>query len=659
MLDFQAQQDQARRRTGVLLAMYALGLVVVAALTAPIFVLILVAVTNSRSKSAEAVFHVLEHPVNFMATGWGQTVLTGAALFTAAVMLGASLHRLAVLRGGGGVLARELGASLATAGSEDPQERRLLNVVEEIAIAASIPTPPVYVLREESGINAFAAGYAPSDAVVVVTGGMLRRLNREQLQGVVAHEFSHILNGDMRLNIRLLALLHGIAALSLIGRVMLESGRYSRKGGGLMLPGMALLIIGAIGAGVAALIRAAISRQREYLADASAVEFTRNPAGLAGALKVVGGAGPHGRVTSARASQCNHMFFADGRASLASSLLASHPPLADRIRRLDPTWDGRWPASQVEEAPEVGRAAAPWAAAALADVRTSIPLAPAATAVPARPAAANAGSAAVAGWSAQIVLQRVQSARTRIDAIRPELLAAARDAFDAQALLLGMLLSRRPEIARAQADAIADTLGVAVQLRATALQRLLLVGEAKETRLPLVLLALGTLANLSPPQYRKLRDALDRVLAANTKMDLFKLCVQRMIAAHLDARHGGDARAVVQYYSLARLGPECSTLLSAVAAAGGKELTAEETDVLVRRSGEPLKLPGLLRGRSAAELRAVAIHDALARLGEASAPLRRRVVECCATLAGADEVLHHGESELVSAIADALRVPLM
>ena len=241
--------------------------------------------------------------------------------------------------------------------SGDQVERKVLNVVEEMALASGLPVPPVFMMDREQGINAFAAGYQPEDAVIGVTRGCVEQLSRDELQGVIAHEFSHILNGDMRLNIRLIGIVHGILLVGLIGYYTLRiaaasGGRRSsnnKGGGGLAFLGLGLglMAIGFIGTLIGNLIKAAVSRQREFLADASAVQFTRDPNGIAGALKKIGGLNTGSKVTVAKAAEASHMFFAEG----VSELFATHPPLAKRIARIDMFWQAEM---QVEQATQAG-----------------------------------------------------------------------------------------------------------------------------------------------------------------------------------------------------------------------------------------------------------------------------------------------------------------
>ena len=267
-----------------------------------------------------------------------------------------SLYKVSELASGGEVVAQMMGGRLVDPQTTDLAERRLLNVVEEMSLASGVPVPPVYVMDNEPSINAFAAGFRPNDAVVTVSRGCLQYLTREELQGVLGHEFSHVLNGDMRLNLRLIGLVYGILVLSIIGYFVMRSAGWAgsssrnsdeRRGdnrAAIFLIGLALYILGYLGVLLGNIIKAAISRQREFLADASSVQFTRNPSGLAGALKKIGGLAEGSRIRDPHAHEISHMFFGDAFAGSIFNLFATHPPLEERIRLLDPNFDGSYPA---------------------------------------------------------------------------------------------------------------------------------------------------------------------------------------------------------------------------------------------------------------------------------------------------------------------------
>ncbi|MDH3578211.1 MAG: M48 family metallopeptidase [Gammaproteobacteria bacterium] len=338
-MNFFAAQDRARQTSRRLVAAYILATIII---VLGVTVLVGVAIFKfseagygyaSQLGFAEGEFFAQQGPV-----------LVGTAIATTLLILGASLFKTSVLSAGGGSVATGMGGTLVPADVQDPLRRRLRNVVEEIAIASGVPVPEIYVLEEERGINAFAAGFTPSDAAVAVTRGTLEILDRDELQGVIAHEFSHILNGDMRLNIRLMGVLYGIMVLGLIGRMIVRGGHHasiisSRRDRGApvtILIGLGLVIIGGIGVFFARIIKAGVSRQRESLADASAVQFTRQTAGIANALKKIGGYSAGSLITSADPEEVSHMLFGEG--GKFWGLFATHPPLVERIQALDPSF---------------------------------------------------------------------------------------------------------------------------------------------------------------------------------------------------------------------------------------------------------------------------------------------------------------------------------
>ena len=343
MPSFLDYQEKARKRTKRLVALYVLCLAgLVAAFCAAVEALLLIARDVPFAAFADEALH----------RDAGVLAVTAlAVLAVVGIATAVKTHRLG---DGGTRVAESLGGRRVAPNTRDRLERRLLNVVEEMAIASGIAIPAVYVLDEEEGINAFAAGYAPNDAAVAVTHGALTTLSREELQSVVGHEFSHVLNGDMRLNVRLLASIFGIVCIAVFGRILLRAGfelaarsrpRRSRDDKdptvaiafALMIAGAVVWVLGSLGVLFGRILQSSISRQREFLADASSVQFTRNPRGMAGALRTIGAVSGHGTLTTPRAAEVSHMLFAAGSLGL---IFATHPPLESRIRRFEPGFNG-------------------------------------------------------------------------------------------------------------------------------------------------------------------------------------------------------------------------------------------------------------------------------------------------------------------------------
>ena len=332
-MNFFEAQDKARRNTLWLVLLFTLAVAGLIVLTNLFLLSVYVYLKTEQ-------FVVSPETLSYFYS-WEEFAIVG--LGVCLLVLGGSLFKALSLSGGGPTIAEMLGGRLVSHGTTDLQQRQLLNVVEEMAIAAGMPIPQVYLLSDTS-INAFAAGLSPANAVIGITEGTLTRLNREELQGVIAHEFSHIANGDMRLNIRLLAILHGILLIGLVGYFMFRSLRFAgraRKGAGgifaLAAIGVGLMVIGYAGSFFGQWIKAIVSRQREYLADSSAVQFTRNKDGIAGALKKIGGSSHVGSyLSSPSAPEYSHAYFANGISSFWQSLFATHPPLETRIRRIEP-----------------------------------------------------------------------------------------------------------------------------------------------------------------------------------------------------------------------------------------------------------------------------------------------------------------------------------
>lgn len=578
----------------------------------------------------------------------------GVLLFTSVITLAViglgSLYRIASLRGGGEAVALQMGATPVPADTTDFSLRRLRNVVEEVAIASGVPVPGLYVLEHEAGINAFAAGYAPADAVVAVTRGALDKLNRDELQGVIAHEFSHVLNGDMRLNIRLVGVLFGILMISMIGRKILQhSGAVrSRDGAPVLMAGLAALVIGSIGLLFGRMIKAGVSRSREMLADASAVQFTRQPQGLAGALKKIGGVYEGSQLNDrADADEVSHMLFGDGVGF--SGLFATHPPLLKRIQALEPGFRDE----QLERLRQQWRMAPPDGLAEDRlmglDVRMGMPL----------PQAGSELHLTPPMVSAQVATPEVddykRAGRIRVE-LSDELRALARERAHVMPLLLALLLDDESRTAKLQLHEISARMGedMAEAARAMASERL--AGLHPQLRLPLASLALPALRQRPRPQIETFLDTVDAMVHADARVSLFEYCLGMLL--HVQVREALDPARHARFgrRSLRQVAPAAAQLLAVVADAG------HPGDAEGARHAY---LAGLQRMLPDKHLPYVAPADRLSALDaawpqlDALEPLaKKQLVEGITAAISHDDRVTLAEAELLRTICGVLHCPL-
>lgn len=617
--DFFERQSVARRNTKWLVVMFVLAVIGIVGTT---FVATALAVGRAGNGDVQ-----LGLPV---------VASVGALL----IIAGGSTFKIAQMSGGGSVVAERLNGRRIYPNSTDSVERRILNVVEEMALASGIPVPPVYLLHEEKGINAFAAGFSPSDAVIGVTRGCAEQLTRDQLQGVIAHEFSHILNGDMRLNLRLIGVLGGILVMGLVGRELLRiasfSGGRSRKDNNvavLLVIGLVFMVLGFVGLFFGSLIKAAVSRQREYLADASAVQFTRNAEGIAGALKRIGSAVFGSQVVNPRAAEASHMYFAEG----LTSIFATHPPLPERIRRIDPQWDGKFPPALPRDA--VVGIGADEAAGLVGDIdlgRRSVPV------------EIVERAAEQVGNPGEIHRKYVQE----LLAVMPQpVVAAAHDPYGARAAIFATLLDRNQDIRMAQLRAL-DQLAERHVFEFTR-QLIPSVDQLDvRARLPLVDMALPALRSMSMSQYQEFVRCFTSLVEADQRLGLFEWTLHHVLIRHLKPQFEPIRPRMTKYYGLEQLGSPCSVLLSALARASQSD-DQKAFDAGVRQLPE---VPLELLPPEACGLQQ--LNTALAELAEAAPKQRQRLVDACAACICADAAVRVGEAELLRAVCDLLDCPM-
>ncbi len=564
---------------------------------------------------------------------WDPTWFAWVSVLVGGVITTGSWVKLAQLSGGGKVVAQSLGGRAVEPSTTDLPERRLLNVVEEMAIASGVPMPGVWIMDDERGINAFAAGTDPSNAVIGVTRGTLKRLTRAELQGVVAHEFSHILNGDMKLNMRLMGWIYGLVMLSMLGRMMIEALRYMRgsresKGGGIVLllviGGVVVWTVGSIGVLFARMLQAAISRQREYLADASAVQFTRQAEGIAGALKKIGGYSEHGTIHSPKAMEARHMFFAS---SGLNSIMATHPPLEKRIKAIDPHWNGDMRQGMSDPVRAEDFDGATGFSGSLEQTATR-------------------GSVDTLGES------------VRLDshvgtAIREDLRAGKVTAFskqEAKTLLLGLLVAADQD-GRQIGGRILKEQGLDAETSAQVLAWSVdLEGYDSSKKLALVDVSLTWLRNMSHPEARDFVAASQALIDADGEMNLFEFMLQKVIERHVLIGLGLKAVPVMRYRRIHDLEREVADLLGVftLLAGGG---TARERAEVEYREHTGRELPHSTTG-------SVGVSSALVEMDAATPLVKQQILRLCCLVVTADGRVVDQEMELLRATAEAIGAPI-
>lgn len=632
-MDFFARQEAARRATRWLLVIFLVCVALVALAIATVVFFALQATGDGRQPADAAL-------VPAFLAGAGALVVIG----------GASLFKSLSLRAGGGVVARSLGGTRVERGARDIALQRLHNVVEEMAIASGVSMPELYVLENEDGINAFAAGSTPADAAIAVTRGALTRLNREELQGVIAHEYSHVLNGDMRLNSRLLGWVFGLLVVAIAMRLFLQSGaarsssRRDNKGGGLVLIALAIMAIGYIGVFVGRILQAAVSRHRERLADASAVQFTRNPSGLKGALLKIAGVSSGSKLVSPEKEEVAHMLFAPGMARLFST----HPPIAERISELDPSFKkdqlnalaavAARDAEQLRLAPSLGSQLAGDAVGAASQ------LAPESVAT-----SKAAQVAGLAGTFDETQQRYAQGARRAI----PEALHGYADSPDAaRVLLFALLRAHDPQVAVRQDELLRGAFGPHML---SLVHASLPVADSLEPalRLPAVQQLFPALRRMTIDEREELRAVTHQLAMADERIDIFECCMTLLLESALhDSLERGDEHGS---RSLRQSATAVGDLFAVLAEQGADD---DQQAQGAYGAGIGHALPGSTRAYVALPRWPEALRASLQQLVMLRPSEKRTLIEGLVRTVAHDRRLSVAEGELLRTVCATLHCPL-
>lgn len=631
-MNFFAQQERARRKT-----FWLVGLLI-AAVISLIAVTVLAVTTifyfSQASVDSVQVNNLVNQPfAQQLGAILRSDLIYWIAFGTLLLVGGGSFYKALQLGGNGRKVAEALGGRQILPNTNDPNEKKVLNVVEEMAIASGNPVPQVY-LMEDGSINAFAAGTDRRNAVIGVTRGCVDLLSRDELQGVIAHEFSHIHFGDMRLNIRLVSILHGILLLGLIGSYLLRSAAYSRRGRNAQAylgMGLLLVVLGYIGVFFGNLIKAAVSRQREFLADASAVQFTRNPAGIANALKKIGGLSEHGQLSSPTAAQFSHFYFAQGIRSYLGGLTATHPPLEARVKCIEPNWDGK----MIRPTPEM-------AAEPSTSEGKRAPQAGGAGGITAASVATMAAISEIGNLSDDNLTQ----AQNLLQQMPSVLYDAAHEPFSARALVYGLLLDHTSEEHREKQVALLRDRAHPATFKAFSQMSENLRDLPREQYLPLLDLAMPSLKAQSPQQYSVFKKNLAALIKSDAQITLFEWCLYRTVT------YGCEDKTQEGQKKLKSLGPEVNVVMNAIfqSADSGdwKALAAAATKELP--DIELHQIDGLVTHRT--------LDTALARLGLLRPLAKPQLLKAIAAAIYANQKVTAEEAELFRAIAETLNCPV-
>ena len=654
-MNFFESQDRVRKHTFQLVLLFGLAIVTLIVMV-NLLIMVVFGYINSQQLQDGGILLQKMDWQTFAAVSAGVGV----------VVVAGSLYKIMVLSAGGKVVAESLGGKLIPQNTKDLKQRKLLNVVEEMAIASGTPAPPVYLLADEPGINAFAAGFSPRDAVIGVTQGAIDHLSREQLQGVIAHEFSHIFNGDMRLNIRLIGVLHGILILGIIGYYLLYSASFSQRGrgsgknaGGLLALAIGLMVIGFAGTFFGGLIKAAVSRQREYLADASAVQFTRTPDGITGALKRIGGLEFGSKVENPGAPEVSHAFFAQGVSGFMQALSATHPPLAKRILRIDPHWDGEFSSADKPDSVPDEEKSGPKATMTPEQLAKTV-AAVALSGGPSRIATLSLSGAAMADIANTVDQignpkpETIDHARSLIAEIPTSIIEAAREPYGARAVIYCLVLDKGQEVrdrqlARLQSYANADVLMLVHKLVPA------MDGLNIKYHLPLIDIAIPALKQLSLDQYQMFRDNLVALIEMDSKVDLLEWSLQKIIFGHLDGQFFKLARKKTRDFQVGQLKQEIALILSVMAYAGQQDENAIRE--AFRSATNLLEVSGLQLVEKN-EISLAGLDLSLGKLERLKPSAKPQLLKACAASVLQDHKISAVEVELLRAFSDVLGCPM-
>jgi Zn-dependent protease with chaperone function len=663
-MDFFDQEARARKQTRRLIWLFGLAVLVVVTLTNLVLAVVIHAFKHPLFPGVwwnpiiflitllDLCGEAVVFPMDFLKLIWNPYLFCWVTLVSLTSVALGSLYKIRLLSAGGSAVAELLDGRCVEASTSDPDEQRLRHVVEEMAIASGTTVPEIYALDNERGINAFSAGHTRDDVAIGVTRGCLKLLTRDELQAVIAHEFSHILNGDTRLNLRLMGLMHGLFWPTPVGRILVRGSTQAREldesifdedTTPFFLPtapiGILFLIVGGISSPFVRLIKSLICRKREWLADAAAVQFTRNPAGVAGALKKIGGLYKQGRLDTPNAETASHLYFANSAYDPLFNFQSTHPPLAKRVLAIDPAFDGQFP--KVKTLPpnqyERDQVYEQTLARVMSDMRKS-------------------PEALVAGVG-EFTADHIKAAASLRFNLPPEVKQALRESAGAAGVVYSLVLSEDDPVRTRQMEILRANLNPGLFERMPALASQIQALGVKY-KLALAEFAVPALRQNSLDEYTAFNETVRKLIECDGAIELFEYALMKMVARQLRAYFEGPDLDQARYGRIRDVLPECALLLSALAHVG-QEDDEPAARTAFAQGQQFLDAPGAqIQFVPRSEWDLGRIDAALARLAKCPAGVQRNILLACGQTVAADSQVTEREAELLRAIADSLDCPM-
>ena len=643
-MNFFEHQEKARKQSRwLIIAFFGVALLIV--LAVDLVVMVMFSTSNGATQFGTA---TVFNPDMWIANS---TLLLVTSVVTGGAIGIASLGKIASLRSGGGKVARDMGATLVTPDTQDRLRRRLYNVVEEIALASGTPVPEVYVMENEPGINAFAAGYSATDAAIAVTQGSLEKLNRSELQGIIAHEFSHIFNGDMRINIHMMGTTFGIMVIAILGRKFLSASRYrissSRDNNGsvLIAIGLVLMAVGYIGLFFARWMKSALSRQREYLADASAVQFTRDADGISGALKKIA-AYQHSSYLESDSEEVSHMLFSSGNRSL---MFSTHPPLQQRISRIEKSFDS----TEIER---------------LAKKLKQQEKVEHLQAEKAEQEQNNSGNAkskngfldldTMFGEIGNPSIERIAAAAMLTASLPSGLSSSAHSLEWAPEVLFYCLLDQNDDIRNSQLLVVVEQMGAISERK---IQHLIQThGLLKiEKRLPLLEMSFPTLKRRPVSDIQHIQSTIELIADVDGKIDSFEFLLTRLIKQYLHEAHLPNRTRLHGRTKIQECKSELSVVMSILASHGQERSSAQGLQLAQKAFKEGMNLVGINHmNLNFSNQWQLDLDNAIAVLDQLSASDKSSVVAALIRAVLDDKKVLTAEHEMLRVICALIHVPI-